>query len=128
MQDINIVAVAVVTVAAFVFSGIWYGIFAKQMAALSKGASEQMGPLQIALELARNAIVAITVAVLLQQLNVDSAAQGAGYGLLLWVGFPLVLLIGSVMHEKVPPRLAAIHAGDWLAKLLIITVIVSVWK
>jgi hypothetical protein len=31
------------------------------------------------------------------------------------------------MWEKVPPKLAAIHAGDWLLKLLVIAVIVSVW-
>ena len=30
------------------------------------------------------------------------------------------------MWEKVPPKLAAIH-GDWLLKLLVIAVIVSVW-
>jgi hypothetical protein len=39
-----------------------------------------------------------------------------------------LLLAGSVVHENVPSTLAAIHAGDWLAKLLIIPVIVSVWR
>jgi hypothetical protein len=33
-----------------------------------------------------------------------------------------------VVHENVPWKLAALHAGDWLAKLLIIAVIVSVWR
>ena len=41
--------------------------------------------------------------------------------------FPLVLLAGSVYHEKVPGPLAALHGGDWLLKLLAVTVIVSVW-
>jgi hypothetical protein len=31
------------------------------------------------------------------------------------------------MCEKVPPKLATIHSGDWLLKLLVIAVIVSVW-
>jgi hypothetical protein len=39
----------------------------------------------------------------------------------------VVLLIGSVQWEKVPPMLAAIHTGDWLLKLLIITLIVTLW-
>jgi len=49
-------------------------------------------------------------------------------GLALWVGFPTVILAGSVFHEKVPPTLAAIHAGDWLLKLLAIAGIVAVWQ
>ena len=47
--------------------------------------------------------------------------------LALWIGFPVVLLTGSVIHEKVPPMLAAIHAGDWLLKLLVITTAVALW-
>ena len=47
---------------------------------------------------------------------------------MLWLAFPLLLLAGSVVHENVPWQLAAIHAGDWLAKLAIVTVIVTVWR
>jgi Protein of unknown function (DUF1761) len=39
-------------------------------------------------------------------------------GLALWIGFPFVLWTGAVVHEKTPWKLAAIHAGDWLPKLL----------
>ena len=49
------------------------------------------------------------------------------FGLALWIGFPVVLLAGSVFHENVPWKLAALHAGDWLVKLLVIAVIVGVW-
>ena len=41
------------------------------------------------------------------------------------IAFPVVLLTGSVVHEKVPWRLAAIHAGDWLVKLLLVTLVVG---
>jgi hypothetical protein len=33
-----------------------------------------------------------------------------------------------LIHENVPWRPAVIHAGDWLAKLLVVAVIVSVWQ
>jgi Protein of unknown function (DUF1761) len=49
-------------------------------------------------------------------------------GLALWVAFPVMLLLGSVVHEKVPWRLAALHAGDWLVKLLVISLIVGIWR
>ncbi len=48
--------------------------------------------------------------------------------LALWLAFPLLLLAGSVTHEHVPWNLATIHAGDRLAKLVIITAIVSIWR
>lgn len=40
--------------------------------------------------------------------------------LVTWVGFPVALLTGSIAWEKVPPVTAALHAGDWLLKLLLI--------
>jgi hypothetical protein len=46
-------------------------------------------------------------------------------GLALWVGFPLVLWVGAVIHENVPPKLAVLHAGDWLLKLLAVSTLVS---
>jgi hypothetical protein len=33
-----------------------------------------------------------------------------------------------VIWDDVPPRLAAIHSGDWLMKLLLIAVIVGIWQ
>jgi hypothetical protein len=40
---------------------------------------------------------------------------------------PAIILTGSVVHENVPWRLAAIHAGDWLLKLVVLAVIVGTW-
>jgi hypothetical protein len=39
-----------------------------------------------------------------------------------------MILLGSVVHEGVPFVLAAIHAGDWLVKILLMTVILGVWR
>jgi hypothetical protein len=33
-----------------------------------------------------------------------------------------------VLHEGVPWRLAALHAGDWLLKLVAIALIVGLWR
>jgi len=37
------------------------------------------------------------------------------------------LLSGSVLWERVAPVTAAMHAGDWLLKLILIAVLVGVW-
>jgi hypothetical protein len=55
----------------------------------------------------------------------DTWTDGVALGALLWLGFPVVLWTGAVIWEKVPLKLAAIHSGDWLLKLIIVSVIVS---
>lgn len=131
MTDINLLTVGIAAVAAFLASGVWYGVFGSALirsrASKSKDA-DSMGPTQIAIELARSAVVAFFIAYLFGQLEVASWQTGAWYGVLLWTAFPLVLLVGSVLHEKVSPKIAAIHAGDWLVKLILITIIISAWR
>jgi hypothetical protein len=46
----------------------------------------------------------------------------------LGMGFPRHDPLGSVVHEDVPLMLAAIHAGGWLVKLLLMAVILGVWR
>jgi len=45
--------------------------------------------------------------------------------LALWIGLPVVPLVESVISENVSAALATMYAGDWLLKLLIVTVIVT---
>ena len=46
----------------------------------------------------------------------------------MFAGFPLVLWTGAILWEKTPWKLAALHGGDWLFKLLLIGAIVGVWR
>jgi hypothetical protein len=39
-----------------------------------------------------------------------------------------MILAGSVLWDNRPWKLAAIHAGDWLVKLLVMAVILGVWR
>lgn len=68
------------------------------------------------------------VAGLVARLDLGNWTGAVVLGLALWIAFPVVLLAGSVFHESVRWRLAAIHAGDWLVKLLVIAVIVRFWR
>jgi len=79
-------------------------------------------------ELLRNLVVAAVVTALIARLELDNWTSAVLLGLALWIAFPVVLLAGSVFHENVPWRLAAIHAGDWLVKLLVIAVIFGFWR
>lgn len=70
----------------------------------------------------------MTVAWLAGEIAPDGVGESLLMGVVLWVGFPAVLLSGSVLHERVPPPLAAIHAGDWLLKLLALALILGLWR
>lgn len=54
-------------------------------------------------------------------------AGTVGLAVVVWVGFPFVLLSGSVMWDKADWRLAAIHGGDWLIKILLVCLLVGLW-
>lgn len=129
MAGLNVLAVALAAVAAMAVSLGWYTIFGRQLAALSPAAAGagQPPPWKLAIEFGRGLVVAAVVAMLIVALDVG-VLEGAGLGVVLWVGFPAVLLIGSVLWEDVPVRLATLHAGDWLVKLLVIAVIISSWR
>jgi hypothetical protein len=45
--------------------------------------------------------------------------------LVVWTGFPLALLTGSMVCGKVPTITATMHAGDWLLELLVIAGIIG---
>ena len=49
-------------------------------------------------------------------------------GLVVWIGFPVIILSGSMMWDNIPWEVAVVHAGDWFLKLIIIAVIVGLWR
>lgn len=128
-MEFDYLAIAIAAVVAFIISGIWYSVFGGRLSTLHPAYGEGVLPSasDAMVELVRNLVVATVVAGLATRLPVETWPGAILLGGALWVGFPLVLLAGSVYHEKVPGPLAAIHGGDWLLKLLAVTVIVSVW-
>jgi hypothetical protein len=82
----------------------------------------------MALEIVRNIILAYILAYVVARLGIATWPAAIKFALVLWVGFPVLLLSGSVMWENVPWKLAAIHGGDWLSKLLAVVVILSRWR
>jgi Protein of unknown function (DUF1761) len=124
MPEVELVAVLAATAAAFVSGGAYYAVVGAQL----PRANEPMPPWKLAVEVLRCLILAAVVAGLALQGRIDTWTGGLVLGVALWIGFPLVLWIGAVIHENTPLRLAVIHGGDWLVKLLLVAVIVAVWQ
>ena len=110
---------------AFVWGGASSAVLGGRLAVV-RVAAAAMPPWKLAAELARCLVLAAVVAGLAAQGGINGWAGGLALGVALWVGFPLVLWTGAMLHERVPLALAAIHAGDWLLKLLLVAAIAAV--
>lgn len=130
-MEINYLAIGVAVVVAFVASTAWYTVFGAERDRLlgTPGAASARPPVWMMLvELVRSFVVAYVLAVLFGLAGVAGFFGAVGIGLMMWVGFPVVLLVGSVIWDRVPFKLAAIHAGDWLVKLFLMAIIVGLWR
>lgn len=132
MRRTDYLAVLVAAVAAFVASVGYYIVLGEQYAEVSAAAREAAAstpPLwQLPVELLRSLVVAAVVGWLAARSGVTTWLRALLLAVVLWVGFPLVLWVGAVIHEQTPVQLALIHGGDWLVKLLIVSVIIGVWR
>jgi Protein of unknown function (DUF1761) len=111
-----------------VASSVYYAVFTPLERrilgdrALDRG---RPGPVKVVIELARTVVVAVAFAWIAAQSHREALPGVWLLALVAWIGFPVTLLTGSITWEQTPPVTAAIHAGDWLAKLLLIAAIVG---
>jgi hypothetical protein len=115
--------VVVAAVAAFVLSSVYYVLTTPlEQRALGERALDRgrPAPWKVVTELVRTAVVGAGFAWVAAQADLLALPSSLLLALVLWVAFPVVLLTGSIIWERVPWQTAAIHAGDWLLKLLLV--------
>ncbi len=125
-------AVLVAAVAAFVVSSVWYTIFGNVWMELrgidpATAADTATPAWTMLFVVVQSLVVAYMLAFFVAHLEIADLKGAVRLGILVWV-FPAMILLGSVVHEDVPLMLAAIHAGDWLVKLLLMSVILGLWR
>ncbi len=135
MVHVSYLPVLVAAVVVFVLGWLWYSplLFYKPWmrlrgldpVAAMTGAKRPGGKLVV--ELARCIILAYVIARFVALLGIGSWLGAVHFGLMVWIGFPVIILTGSVLWENTPWKVAAIHAGDWLVKMLVISIIVTLW-
>lgn len=117
-----VLPVLVGTVVAFLTGGIWYGVLGTAVAAEGPAPRWVYG-----VEIVRCLVLAAVVVGLAAAVGVGAWWSGLVLGLVLWIGFPLVLWTGAITHERTPLRTAALHGGDWLVKLLALGLLAGLW-
>jgi hypothetical protein len=127
-MTLNYLAIIVAGIAAFAFAAVYYTLLAPRGAKLGAAWAQTRRPPPglMLLEIVKAVVVAAVVAALVSLIGIADVVGAVELAVALWIAFPIVLLIGSVTQEKVPAGIAAIHAGDWLAKLLIVALIAAI--
>ena len=131
MRRINYLAVFVAAVAAFVASSVWYTVFATasmELRGIDPATAADVGTPAWTMQfvIVQSLVIAFMLAYFVMHLGIVDWKRAVRLGAMVWI-FPAMILLGSVVHENVPLMLAAIHAGDWLVKLLLMSVILGVW-
>ncbi len=132
MLGVNYWAVVAAAVAAFVAGSVWYTIFANtwmDLRGIDPATAADMGTPVLAMlfVVVQSLVVAFMLAYFVVHLGIVDWKGAVRLGALVWI-LPASILLGSVVHEDVPLMLAAIHAGDWLVKLLLMSIILGVWR
>lgn len=129
MRKTNYLRIIAAALAAFVASSAWYTVFGGAMTdlrgvdpAATANTGAQVGTMLFVV--VQSLVVASMIAYFVARLGIADRRGAVRLGALLWI-FPASILLGSVVHENVPPMLAAIHAGDWLVKLLLMAVVLG---
>ncbi|WP_022883692.1 DUF1761 family protein [Glaciibacter superstes] len=123
-----ILGVALATVVSFIASAALYAVPPVSRLITSRSTARPGIPIavQMLLVVLRSLIVSCLLAGLLIAAHWHGAGPGALLGLALSL-LPLVLLLGGVVHENTPVPVAAIHLADWIAKLIIIGLLVGLF-
>lgn len=123
----NSLAVAVVGVASFTLSLVWYSPWL--FGSLWAGAGEQAIPgWKFAFAPLREIVSAAVVLFLIRRVRALDWKEAIALALVLWVGFYVVQLSGAVIWDNMPWKLGAVHAGDWLMKMLVMASALSAWQ
>jgi hypothetical protein len=75
----------------------------------------------------REIITAFLLAHLIVRLRITSWKSAVALGLGLWFVFYFVQLTGAVLWDNKPWQLGMVHGGDWLMKMLVMSVLLSLW-
>jgi hypothetical protein len=104
-----------------VLGSAWIGLLADRGVDLGTAGPQAW---QMVGQLVRNSVVVLAIAALVRRLHVRRPLDAVKLGLLVWLGFQAMAVLGSVLHEGYPFALYLIHTGDALQATLLMTVLI----
>jgi len=128
-HKVKYLAVIATGLLAFALSMLWYSrlLFGNIWMAFRDSTTNPPPDWTFAFAPLREIITAILLAHLIVRLEVNNWRRALGLGLALWFAFYFVQLAGAVLWDNRPWQLGLVHGGDWLMKMLFMSVMLSFW-
>jgi hypothetical protein len=128
-QTVNYIAAVVTGLAAFALSLLWYSplLFGNIWMALRNAPVHPLPGWTFLFAPLREIITAFLLTHLIVRLGVNNWENALGLGFVLWFSFYFVQLTGAVMWDNLPWQLGLVHSGDWLMKMLFMSLLLSAW-
>ena len=125
----HVMAVVVTALSAFGLSLLWYShlLVGDIWLRLSNADPSGMPLWKTLIAPFRELAAAGVLAYLIVRLGIIRVKSAAAFGLGMWFAFHAVQMAGAVIWDNMPWRLGAIHAGDWLIKMVFMAVVLTVW-
>jgi len=126
---IKYVAVIIIGFIAFILSLAWYSpiLFGEIWMKYRTHADPVVPGWTMLFAPLRELIVSYVLALLITRLKLIRWQDAAGLTFLLWLAFQAVGMAGAVMWDHMPWQLGMVHAGDWLMKMIFMSVVLSRW-
>ena len=128
-HKINYIAAVVTGLAAFALSLLWYSpfLFGNIWLALRNAPVHPLPGWTFLFAPLREIISAFLLTHLIVRLGVNNWKDALGLGFVLWFSFYFVQLTGAVMWDNLPWQLGLVHSGDWLMKMLFMSLLLNAW-
>lgn len=126
---INYWAIVVTGIIAFILSLIWYSpfIFGKIWAEHRNAYTQSAPSWTMIFAPVRELIASYVIAILITRLIITDWKRAVRLILLLWLAFHAVGMAGAILWDNMSWQLGLVHAGDWLMKMLFMSIVLSLW-
>jgi len=126
LSNVNLVAVLVAALVAFIVGWLWYGpLFGKAWMKLSGMKASKPKGSSIVWGYLTHAVMAYVLAVLMLNFNVLEMNAALGLAFWIWLGFFATMNLGMVIWEDKKFNLYLINTGSGLLTLLIMAGVLS---
>jgi len=114
---------------AFFLSIIWYSpvLFGEIWNRYRHGSNPGIPTWTMVFAPLRELIVAVALAKLIVRLHLNDWKNTTKLMLLLWLAFHAVGMTGAILWDNMQWQLGAVHAGDWLMKMLFMGIVLTIW-
>jgi len=126
---INYWAVIITGLTAFILSVLWYSpaLFGDIWEQYRHKPNPEIPAWTMVFAPLRELIVAVVLANLIVKLNLTDWKNTTRFILLLWLAFHAVGMAGAILWDNMQWQLGAVHAGDWLMKMLYMGIVLTKW-